>query len=217
MAANPITMANFLKVKLNIILGIIALLLGYATCKNLKKTAETAETTQAPAPKPEDSGTMPSGFRAAHVFNMEHPDTAAAIQVNQPPHWVDVPIDALPPASASHKAYLCNDDKYWHFNMAFAPTNKLVHEHYKDRYVKFRPDQSFSIVYKGKIIDNGRWNWDRDKNEIYLSCTNPYVNNTWKVIDKGNVMIWTGSTELNVSGIQIRVVATQKPSDFSGN
>lgn len=208
-------MPHFFKVKLNILLAVVALFLGYVTCKNLKKTAETPATTQAappPVPQPRTHG-----VESSHVFDKVQPDSAAPIQVTKAPDYVNVPIDALPPASASHKAYLCNNDKYWHFNMAFRPTDDKVHVHYQDRYAKFFEDQTFLVIFQGKVIDKGRWNWDRDKNEIYLSCTNSYYNNTWFVKDKGNVMIWVGNTGLNTTGTQVRVVETGKPKDYTPN
>jgi hypothetical protein len=129
------------------------------------------------------------------------------MQHGQPPAMVIVPIDALPPASASRRAYLSTG--WWHLNMAFQPSDTLVHENYQHKWLRFREDQTFDILIKNKVVDTGRWNWDESKNEIYLSCKDPYVNNTWQVMDKGFVMIWKGNTALNVTGIQVRVIGSK--------
>ncbi|HMX40275.1 MAG TPA: hypothetical protein PKD78_08110, partial [Saprospiraceae bacterium] len=184
--------------KINLLLSLMALALSYGTCKNFRKTPEAA-----PQPQPVDQSKRGQiSHNAAHVFDGSHPDSAYAVQVQAPPRHVDVPIDALPAPTASHKAYLSTG--WWHLNMALSPTDSTVYRHYKDRFMKFREDQTFDIIHQGKVVESGRWNWDRDLNEIYLSCSNPYINNTWKVTDKGFVMIWKGNTALNVTGIQIR-------------
>lgn len=187
--------------KLNILLALLVAVMGWATCKNLKKSQ--TETTAAPAAQPETQADLP-GWRASRVVQGNNPDSAGTYQVKEPPRMVNVPVDALPPATASHKAYLSSG--YWHLNMAFQPSDTTIHHNYQSKWLKFREDQTFDVLIKGKVVDTGRWNWDAAKNEIYISCKDPYINNTWSVIDKGFVMIWKGNTELNVTGIQVRVV-----------
>lgn len=187
--------------KINLLLSLIAFALSYGTCKKFQKTPEAA-----PVPAPAgDAGMV--GHRAAYVFDREHPDAEGTVQVQAPPRRVDVPIDALPAPTASHKAFLSTG--WWHLNMALSPTDSTIYRQYKDRYLRFREDQTFDLIYQGKVVESGRWNWDRDLNEIYISCPNPYLNNTWKVTDKGFVMIWKGNTALNITGIQIRVACTR--------
>lgn len=187
--------------KMNIILSILVAVMGWATCKNLQKSQATE--TAAPE-QPEASG--PYGWKASRVIEGNNPDSAGTFQIKEPPRRVNVPVDALPPATASHKAYLSTG--YWHLNMAFQPSDTSVHHNYQSKWLKFREDQTFDVLIKGKIVDSGRWNWDDLKNEIYLSCNDPYINNTWMVTDKGFVMIWKGNTAINVTGIQIRVVGS---------
>lgn len=187
--------------KLNIVLALLVAVMGWATCKNLKKSQ--TETTATPAAQPETQTDLP-GWRASRVIQGSNPDSAGTYQVKEPPRMVNVPVDALPPATASHKAYLSSG--YWHLNMAFQPSDTTIHHNYQSKWLKFREDQTFDVLIKGKVVDTGRWNWDAAKNEIYISCKDPYINNTWSVIDKGFVMIWKGNTELNVTGIQVRVV-----------
>ena len=187
--------------KLNILLSVLVAILGWATCKNLQKTQDPATTAAAPA-----AAEAPNNWKAAWVIEGNNPDSAFTYQVTAPPARVNVPVDALPPASASHKAFLSSG--YWHLSMAFQASDTTIHRHYQPKWLKFREDQTFDILVKNKVVESGRWNWDRDKNEIYLSCNDPYLNNTWAVIDRGFVMIWKGNTEINVTGIQVRVVGS---------
>lgn len=185
--------------KLNIVLAVLVAVMSWVTCKNLQKSlpAEPA----ASAVEPTSSG--PVGFNASRVAAEARPDTAGINQLAYAPRRVTVPVDALPPASASHKAYLSS--AYWHLSHAVQPTDTSVHHNYNQKWLKFREDQTFDVLADGKTIDSGRWNWDAAKNEIYLSCNDPYINNTWVVNDRSFIMIWKGNTDLNVTGIQIKV------------
>lgn len=191
--------------KINILLGILVIAVGYLTCKNFQKTASSAQPeTQTSAPSAQEGGTR---WHASHVVAGNNPDSASTMQHREPPAMVNVPIDALPPASASRRAYLSTG--WWHLNMAFQSSDTLVHENYQQKWLHFREDQTFDILIKNKVVDTGRWNWDENNKEIYLSCKDPYVNNTWHVTDKGFVMIWKGNTALNVTGIQVRVIGSK--------
>ncbi len=169
--------------KTNIVLGIIALLLGWWTCKNLQKSAAEAAS--------QGVATAPSG-----VSSSAPSDTAAALLLR-------VPVDEMPPASASHRAYLSS--AYWHLSMAVSPSGKNVQPFYEKKWLVFREDQTFDVLIEGQVVDSGRWNWDADKNFLYLSCRDPHLNNSWAVKDLTYLMIWIGNTDLNKSGIQIRV------------
>ncbi len=170
--------------RVNILLGALALVLGWMTCKNLQKTT-------APASAPTGSE------------NVEAPAQKQATTEETPEGLLRVPVDDLPPASASHRAYLTS--AYWHLSMAVSPRDQNVQPHYEKKWLAFREDQTFDIVIEGKVVDTGRWNWDVDKNVIYLSCKDPYINNTWAVKDLMFLMIWIGNTDLNKTGIQIKV------------
>lgn len=186
--------------KMNIVLAILVVVVGWATCKNLQKnqTPEAAQTTVEQPTQPDASG-----WHAARVSTEARADTAPINQISVTPARVTVPVDALPPASASHKAYLSTT--YWHLSMALQPIDTTIYKQYQHKWLRFREDQTFDVLIDGKVADTGRWNWDVDKNEIYLSCNDPYINNTWAVNDKSFTMIWKGNTALNVTGIQIRV------------
>lgn len=185
--------------KINILLGILVVAVGIWTCKNLQKTT-APETTTAPVQEEKQYG-----MRASHVIEGERSDTIqGTYQVLRAPKMVQVPVDVLPPPSASKKAYLSTG--WWHLNMAYQPSDTTIHHHYQSKWLQFREDQTFDVVIKGKVVDTGRWNFDQDHKEILLSCKDPYINNSWGVQDKGFVMIWKGNTSLNVTGIQVRVI-----------
>ena len=160
--------------RLNIILSVLIILFGILTCKNLQKSAETP-------PAPAAQAKVPDGTPSA----------------------VTVPIERLPPASASRKAYLSTG--WWNVNEALQASNDHVFDNYRDKWLHFYEDQTFEILYQKKVVEKGRWNWDEAQNEIYLSCKDPWFNNTWKVKDKGFVMIWIGNSDINKTGIQARV------------
>ena len=186
--------------KLNILLGILVIAVGIMTCKNLQKT-KTPEATSPEAAQAEAE----YGMKASHIIQGERSDTVqGTFQVRKAPKMVQVPVDVLPPPTASKKAYLSTG--WWHLNMAYQPSDTTIHHNYQPKWLHFREDQTFDIVIKGKIVDTGRWNYDSEHNEILLSCKDPYINNSWGVQDKGFVMIWKGNTSLNVTGIQVRVV-----------
>lgn len=190
--------------KLNLLLSAVALLLGYATCRNFQKTPETVTPPEAPKEK-----TGMGGLTVGKVYEGSNPDSALNVQDPTPPRMVNVPLDQLPPASASRRAYLSTG--WWHLNMAFQPSDTTVHHQYQHKWLKFREDQTFDILIKNQVVDTGRWNWDDQTNVLYIACRDPYLNNTWQINDKGFVMIWIGNTALNVTGIQIRVVGSKSP------
>jgi len=189
--------------RINILLGIIVIAASILTCKNLQKT-KASDTTTIPTPEEKELG-----LRASHVIDEERPDTVqGTYQVRQAPKMVQVPVDVLPPPTASKKAYLSTG--WWHLNMAFQPSDTTIHHQYQSKWLQFREDQTFDILVKGKVVDSGRWNYDSAHNEILLSCKDPYINNSWGVQDKGFVMIWKGNTSLNVTGIQVRAVGQRE-------
>lgn len=192
--------------KLTFLLSIFTMLLGYATCRNFQKPAETVV---APAPQVKEERLGLDGRPVSHVIEGSHPDTENTLQMSVPPKMVKVPLDQLPPPSASRQAYITTG--WWHLNMAFQPTDSTVHHKYQHKWLKFREDLTFDILIKNVVVDTGRWNWDDETDVIYLACQDPYINNTWQVNDKGFVMIWKGNTDLNVTGIQIRVIGSKTP------
>lgn len=193
--------------KLNLLLAAISIGLGWTTCKKLQKPDDGAALQQ---PKsevlPNTGENYP--FKVAHVLG-SNDDTSATVMVRRAPDLVQIPLSRLPPASTSRKAYLGTG--WWHLNMAFQPTDTTIHEHYKKKWLHFNEDQTFELLINNQVVDKGRWNWDENKNEIYLECKDPYVNNTWQVKDKGFVMIWIGNTDVNYTGIQVRAVNSKTP------
>ena len=159
--------------KVNIILALIVIAVGILTCKNLQKSKPTEGASVAPAAEEKSLG-----FRASHVIDGERADTIqGTMQIRKAPKMVQVPVDVLPPPSASKRAYLSTG--WWHLNMAYQPSDTTIHHNYQSKWLHFREDQTFDIVIKGKVVDTGRWNYDGDHNEILLSCKDPYINNSW--------------------------------------
>lgn len=193
--------------KINIVLALIAVLLGYATCKTFKNEP-VATVEQAPLVTPPQKAEAPaSNWRAAHVLS-SNPDEAPPVQIRKAPEHVNVPIASVPPPNSSRRAFLATG--YWHCAMALSGTDSLIHLEYQPKWMRFREDQTFDVIVKGQVVDNtGRWAFDEEKHEIYLSCKDPYLNNVWNVQEKGFVMVLKGNTSLNFTGIQIRVIGSK--------
>lgn len=192
--------------KLNLLMSMLTILFSYTTCGKVQKTPETVAAPESPVKERTNIG----GLEVAQVHEGgSNPDTALTVQVVAPPRMVNVPIDKLPPASASRRAYLATG--WWHLNMAFQANDTTIHRQYQPKWLKFREDQTFDILIRNQVTGSGRWNWDEKTNIIYIACNDPYINNTWRVTDKGFVMIWVGNTDLNVTGTQVRVIGSKTP------
>jgi hypothetical protein len=190
--------------KINIFLGILVITLAILTCKNIQKTKDSEVAVPAPPVQEQEQ----YGFKASHVIEGERADTIqGTLQIKRAPKMVQVPVDVLPPPTASKRAYLSTG--WWHLNMAYQPSDTTVHQNYQSKWLRFREDQTFDVLIKGKVVDTGRWNFDSAHNEILLSCKDPYINNSWSVQEKGFVMIWKGNTSINVTGIQVRVIGSR--------
>ena len=200
--------------KINIVLALIAIVLGYATCKTFKKTEPAADpaTTQVIPEEHAGDQDAANNFKAAHVLSY-NADTAPPVQIHRAPARVNVPIATLPKPTASRKAYLSTG--WWHCNDAMVGTDSLLARNYKSKFMKFREDQTFDLMIKGKVVETGQWAFDEAKNQIYISCKDTYLNNSWQLQDKGFVMIWKGNTDINVTGIQIRVICSKTEPDWS--
>lgn len=185
------------------------LMLSAATCKNSEKAAQPTAAAAEPS-QTEQKGAQADGYHAAHAFNSERADTAAGIlQVKEPPTQHIVPVNEIKPPNTSRRAYMGTG--WWFPKMAIQPTDTSIHRQYLGKFMKFRDDQTFDIIQQGKVAETGHWNFDDDKYILYLSCRDPYLNNTWKVMEKGFTMILLGQTSLNFSGIQIRLDNIKTP------
>lgn len=150
------------------------------------------------SPKSNDSAATPA-----------HSGAPASGGTGKTPPLVNVPVDEIKPPSASRVAFLTTG--WWNFNMALHPNDSLIHLNYQHKWLKFKENQVFDVLIKGQVVDTGRWNFDDQNNIIYLSCKDPYINNTWTVMEKGFVMIWIGNTAINTTGTQIRVANLRTP------
>ncbi len=185
--------------KWNLLLAIVVVLMAYITCKNIQKTPEPApETAQAPAA--EQSG-LP--WKASKVIKGDNPNSAYTYQSKSVPSHVDVPWDTVKKPTTSRRAFMSTG--WWTPKMAYQPSDTTVHVYFIGKWLRFAEDQTFKIYVEGKEVGNGHWAWDDIKKETYLSCTDPWFNNTWATQERGFRMVWKGNTELNFTGIQVRM------------
>lgn len=187
--------------KLNIVLAILVVLVSYLTCKNLQKTAVTPAA--APEQQVEDYSTGGFNWKASHVIQGSNPDSAGTYQVQQAPARVKVPWETITPPTTSRRSFMSTG--WWIAKMAYQPSDTLVHHHYMPRYLKFHEDQTFDILQNGTVLETGHWAYDDPNKVLYISCKDTYYNNTWKIHENGFRMVWLGNTDLNVTGIQIRM------------
>lgn len=186
-----------LLMKVNVLIGIAILAVIYLTCKNFKKATPTEEPLAAAAPvTPAPSGNI------LKVLG-ERPDSAGILQFSEPPPHVDVPWDKVTKPSTSRRAFMITG--WWNPVTAFQPTDTTVYKYFKPKWLKFRDDQTFDILINNKVADTGNWAFDETKFILYLSCADPYFNNTWAVKERGFRMVLIGNTALNVTGIQVRL------------
>lgn len=148
---------------------------------------------------------------AAQTSAPESPTPAPPAPPAKPqPRLVQVPIDDLPPATASRRGYFSTN--WWNINAAVGNDDMLI-ANYRHKWLKFKEDMTFEILIQEKPVDKGRWNYDETKDELYLVCSDPYINNTWVVKSSGFRMVWVGNTAVNTTGYQLRVVNTKGPRD----
>ncbi|MBL7829133.1 MAG: hypothetical protein JNJ57_21030 [Saprospiraceae bacterium] len=195
--------------KINIILAVLVVVASYFTCKNFKKTdVPPAATSETPAP-PNQYSNSGYNWKASHVIEGNNPDTAFSYQTKQAPAYVDVPWKRVPAPSTSRRAYMSTD--WWVPKFAFQGSDTTVHVNYITKTLKFNEDQSFEIHEKGKQVEKGNWAFDEDQKILYLACKNTYFNNTWRVRENGFRMVLLGNTDINVTGIQVRLDGSKTP------
>jgi hypothetical protein len=192
--------------KFNLILGALLVMVSYLTCKNFQKTPAVASS-QTPAT--EEYSTKGYNWRASHVIEGSNPDSAGTYQIKKAPAHVNVPWDKIEAPSTSRKAFMSTG--WWISKYAYQPSDTLVHLNYQTKTLKFREDQTFDIFEKDKLQETGHWAFEDSKKLLYLSCKNTYFNNTWKVQENGFRMVLLGNTDLNVTGIQIRLDGSKTP------
>ncbi len=184
--------------KVNVFLGIVLLAVIYLTCKNFQK--EKASDTTAVAPYSAEPPTDAS--RVLKVLG-DRPDSTGSIQFSEPPPRVNVPWDKVAKPSTSRRSYMTSG--WWNPTAALQPTDTTISRYFKPKWLKFREDQTFDILVQNKVVDTGHWAYDESKTMLYLSCNDPYFNNTWRIMERGFRMIMVGNTELNITGIQVRL------------
>ncbi|MCC6279380.1 MAG: hypothetical protein IT262_02175 [Saprospiraceae bacterium] len=185
-----------LLMKVNILISIVLLAVIYLTCKNFQKVTP-AEPAVTAAPTPD----APTG-RALKVFG-ESSDSTDIIQFSEPPPHVDVPWEKIAKPSTSRRAFMSTG--WWNPVGAIHPTDTTAQRHFKPKWLKFREDQTFDILIQNKVVDTGHWAFDETKFILYLSCNDPYFNNTWAIKERGFRMVLIGNTQENITGIQVRL------------
>lgn len=170
--------------KLNLLLTVVALALGYYTYKK-------RSTTPASVPTMEVTPAAPT------------PDPPSV-----PPAMVEVPKQKLPAPAAKRRTQLC--EGWWYFHNVNSPTDKRIAEAYRNKMLKFYPDQRMEVLVKGEVQHYGWWNFDEQAKVFYLSCPDPYINNTWQVpIEEPHSLVLLGDTELNKTGIRFKIINTR--------
>lgn len=182
--------------KVNILIGIILLAVVYMTCKNFKKT-QTAETPVAAVATP-----PPSNGKVLKIMG-EGADSTNQLQFSEPPPHVNVPWDKMPRPSTSRRAFMSTG--YWNPVTAIQPTDTTIYRQFRPKWLKFKDDQTFDIIIKNKVVDTGHWAFDEENFVLYLSCNDPYFNNSWNIKERGFRMILIGNTAINLTGIQVRL------------
>jgi hypothetical protein len=185
-----------LLMKVNILISIFLLAVIYLTCKNFQTSTPVERIDTALPAQPASNGSF------LKVMG-EGADSANTIQFSEPPPRVNVPWDKVAKPSTSRRSFMTSG--WWNPTAAVQPTDSTVSRYYKPKWLKFREDQTFDILVQNKVVETGHWAFDETKFVLYLSCADPYFNNTWNVMERGFRMILVGNTRLNVTGIQIRL------------
>lgn len=181
--------------KINILLGIALLAAIYMTCKNLQKTQQEEAVAAAPVQAPAQSKVIKIMGEGADSINQ--------LQFSEPPPPVVVPWQKPGRPSTSRRAFMSSG--YWNPVTAISPTDTTIYRQYRPKWLKFHDDQTFDIIMQNKVAESGNWAFDEEKFVLYLSCKDPYFNNTWNIKERGFRMILVGNTDINITGIQIRL------------
>jgi hypothetical protein len=184
--------------KWNVALGSLVILLAYATCQNLKKSGLTSKTDLT---VPIEDGSF--GYKASKVFQADNPNTAYTHQSVSAPRRVLVPWEQIAKPTTSRRAYMATG--WWSPIMAYQPSDTTVHKNFIGKWFRFAEDQTFTVYVDGKVTDKGNWSYDDLNKVIYVACEDPWFNNSWLVQERGFRMVWKGNTDLNVTGIQVRM------------
>jgi hypothetical protein len=193
--------------KFNIALLVLAVFMTYMTCRNFKET----KLTDVPPPAAQNVETYSSkgyNLRASHVIDGSNPDTAGIFQIKKAPARVDVPWRQVAP---EHQPPCFPVNRMVEACICLSGSDTTVHLNYVNKTLQFREDQTFDIIIKGKVAETGHWAMEEEKKILYLSCNDTYFNNTWRVQENGFRLVFIGNTDLNVTGIQIRLDGSKTP------
>jgi hypothetical protein len=180
--------------KQNILLTMLILILGYLTYRNF-----ASNTLPASDNKLVDREAAQLASRAAANL----PDSIGGKPRFVPPR-VTVPVDKLPDVSEEKKKTFA--EGWWRLRGATSSEDAYISDFYNKRWLKFHENRNFDILINGKVVEQGRWNYDDKNEELLLSCQNVYLNNSWKVQVKLKMVFLIGNTTLNNTGIQIQMI-----------
>jgi hypothetical protein len=119
------------------------------------------------------------------------------------PNSPTIPIASVPAPTASRRSYLATG--FWHVKHAVSFTDTTVYRYINPKILKFRENQTFDIYLDNKVLTSGDWAFNEEKMELYLSCKDQFLNNSWRIKESGFTMLLLGNTDLNKSGIQIQM------------
>ncbi len=180
-----------------------------AAAQTAQKTGEMAAPNPAnPAPA---TGTKPAAPTSKTVAPPE-------LGVSKPTASLGVPTTQKKPLSASKMAFFTTQN----FLVTMASnTNsepKLFEKAYENRWLVFQKDQTFQVFKDAVPTNTGRWAYDEDADILFLRTDNAYFNNSWKCQSFKKNLLLLGNTELNNTGIQIRLFMTEKkPGDVKSD
>ena len=128
--------------------------------------------------------------------------------VNKPTASLGVPTVQKKPLSASKTAFFTEQN--WLVTLASGSEPKLFEKAYENRWLIFKNDQTFQIFNDAAPTNKGRWAYDEANDILFLSTDYPYFNNSWKCQVFKKNMLLLGNTDINATGIQIRLFMTNK-------
>lgn len=215
----------------------LAVGLAFGCNKSRKTTSEQPVSTAKPAPEaqktttPEQPAAAPIAQSAPPLNSPTAPATAAQAApakrvpvippptgVNKPTASLGVPTVQKKALSASKMAFLTEQN--WLVTLASGSTPGVFENHYKNRWLVFKNDQTFQVFNGAQPTNKGRWAYDEAKDIIFLNTDYAHFNNSWKCQVFKKNMLLLGNTDLNATGIQIRLFMTDKKPgevDSEGN
>jgi hypothetical protein len=135
---------------------------------------------------------------------------------NEPSAKIAVPTAQKKALSASKMAFMTEQN----FLVTLAAGSKPSDftNFYENRWLIFNKDMTFSILKNDQAESTGKWAYDEAGDELFLRTDNKFFNNSWKCQNFKKNLLLLGNTELNHTGIQIRLyMTTEKPGTINSD